>query len=283
MTEELENEVQESAPKKRKQGLTHSRDLVHYINRSQTYPSNNSRSVALYIADYYNPKKGYAFPSQEQMAEDFSVHPPTIRRWLKELASTGYWTITKGGLNNSSRYAPAPQELKRIEAFLEAESRNERLNDRNPRLEPSKPRNDRLAVVAQSRSSLKEETADMVEANTAVQQQEPKEENKEYLPSPLPDTVPANLDALFEAMIPYGIRSYKEPRGFAKLNASQQDLIGIMISHLLQSGLIAEKERDNIVKKMSETWLKHPDTDREIFYNRFMHHLLTSHVPPTKT
>lgn len=284
MNEEYENDVQETTPRKRKPGLTHSRDLVHYINRSQTYPSNNSRSVALYIADYYNPKKGYAFPSQEQMAEDFSVHPPTIRRWLKELASTGYWTITKGGLNNSSRYAPSSEELKKIEKFLDAESRNERLNDRNPRLEPSKPRNDRLAVVAQTRSHGKKAPEDAVEevdeTTPATGETEPtRGEVANYQPAPLPDTVPANLDALFEAMIPYGIRAYKEPRGFSKLNASQQDLIGIMISHLLQSGLVAEKERDSIVRKMSETWLKHPDTDREIFYNRFMHHLVDNHMP----
>lgn len=273
MIEEYDNEVQETVPKKRKPGLTHSRDLVHYINRSQTYPSNNSRSVALYIADYYNPKKGYAFPSQEQMAEDFSVHPPTIRRWLKELASTGYWTITKGGLNNSSRYAPSPKELKRIEEFLEAESRNERINDRNKRTEPSKPRNDCLESVVQSKKPVKSEESKKTS-------DKPKEaEVEEYKPSPLPPDVPANLDALFEAMIPFGIRSYKEPRGFSKLNASQQDLIGIMISHLLQAGLVSDKERDGVVRKMSETWLKHPDTSREVFYNRFMHHLFSSNTP----
>lgn len=272
MIEEYDNESQETAPKKRKPGLTHSRDLVHYINRSQTYPSNNSRSVALYIADYYNPKKGYAFPSQEQMAEDFSVHPPTIRRWLKELASTGYWTITKGGLNNSSRYAPSPKELKRIEEFLDAESRNERINDRNKRTEPSKPRNDCLESVAHAKKPVEQKESERDSTKPEEAQAE------EYKPSPLPPEVPANLDALFEAMIPFGIRSYKEPRGFTKLDASQRDLIGIMISHLLQSGFVSTKERDAVVRKMSETWLKHPDTSREVFYNRFMHHLFSNNA-----
>lgn len=229
--------------------IKHSRDLVHYINRSQTYPSNNSRSLALYIADFYNPKKGYAFPSQGQMAEALGTHRPSIIRWLKEIESTGYWVIEKGGKNNSTHYFPSDSELENISIFLESESSHDRINDDIPKVETESKKKSNLPSVS---------VVTLVDS---------------YVSSPLPTKFPQNIDLLKKAMLPYGFAQYKKPANFKKLSLDKQEFLNLLVSYLVQFNIIDKSKTSEVVSQMVETWLLHDTTDRDSFYNRYMHFL----------
>lgn len=226
--------------------IKHSRDLVHYVNRSHTYPSNNARSLALYIADFYNPKLGYSFPSQEKMAEAFSTHRPTIRRWLKEIESTNYWTVEKGGLGNGSRYFLSDEELENVSEFLEAESDHERTNDDVAKVSPS---------------------------TRQVRNLPAKEEPEVYIQTPLPKKYPKDVTELKLKMRPYGFRPYRKPAPFKDLTFEKQELINLLMSYLIQFDVVNDKDVNSMAKKMVDTWLLHPKTDQEKFYNRYMHFL----------
>lgn len=248
MNEEFEEE--QESPKKVSGKITHSRDLVHYVNRSQTYPSNNSRSLALYIADYYNPQRGYAFPSQDQMAHDFQTHRPTVARWLKEIESTGYWVFEKNGKLNATRYVISPQELKNIEAFLKAEARNERVNNKNPRIEGKDKKNPHF--VPGNAKDLKED---------------------EYVISDLPERFCPNLNAVRQFMDTRETVKFKMPSEASEIGLVQKETIALIVSYLVHDKIVERKEVPSVSKLMIDTWLRHPETENEAFYNRFMHYL----------
>lgn len=242
--------------------LTHSRELVQYVNRFQTYPSNNSRSLALYIADFYNPQMGYSFPSQEKMATSFSTNPKTIRRWLKEIESTGYWIFRKGGKDNSTRYIPSDKELTAVNKFLRAESRHERTGDENKKVMPNQARNDNFIKEEESQVSP-EQVNEKVEQGSATP----------YEPSPLPDIFPADLTALYKEMLYNGNISFPHPESFDKLNHLQTDLIVTMISHLVHAHIIRDTAASKTAKLIADIWVANPETEADDFYNRTMHYL----------
>lgn len=287
-----------SEPQPLPRTLTHSRELVQYVNRFQTYPSNNSRSLALYIADFYNPQMGYSFPSQEKMATSFSTNAKTIRRWLKEVESTGYWIFRKGGKDNSTRYIPSDAEIRAVNRFLAAESRHERTGDAIKKVMSIQARNDNFL---KEESEMQEQVADLPEGSpvapmTASKASNGSEEevssNKplksnlgDYEPSPLPDIFPEDLKGLYQGMLYNGTVHFKHPSGFEKLNHLQTELIITMISHLVHAGFIKDSSAPKIAKLMSDIWISHPETDPDIFYNRTMHYLcknnaeISSHIP----
>lgn len=242
--------------------LTHSRELVQYVNRFQTYPSNNSRSLALYIADFYNPQMGYSFPSQEKMATSFSTNPKTIRRWLKEIESTGYWIFRKGGKDNSTRYIPADKELAAVNKFLRAESRHERTGDENKKVMPNQARNDNF-IKEEEHQSSPEQVEEKVESPAPAV----------YEPSPLPDIFPADLATLYKKMLYNGNISFPHPDSFDKLNHLQTDLIVTMISHLVHSHIIRDTAASKTAKLIADIWVANPETEADAFYNRTMHYL----------
>lgn len=244
--------------------LTHSRELVQYVNRFQTYPSNNSRSLALYIADFYNPQMGYAFPSQEKMASSFSTNAKTIRRWLKEIESTGYWIFRKGEKNNSTRYIPSDKELRAVNNFLRSEARHERTGDENKKVMPNQARNDNFIKDDKtSEEPIEDEvTVELVKAKTG-----------EYEASPLPEIFPADLESLYKEMLYNGTIQFRHPAGFKNLNHRQTELIVTMISHLVHAHIIKDSSASKIAKLMSDIWISHPETDEDMFYNRTMHYL----------
>jgi hypothetical protein len=266
--------------------MTHSRELVQYVNRFQTYPSNNSRSLALYIADFYNPQLGYAFPSQEKMATSFSTNAKTIRRWLKEIETTGYWIFNKGGKSNSTRYAVSENELRAVNRFLRAESRHERTGDDCKKVMAIQARNDNFvkdeAEVSETASVSPEKSAEapqealepsnegeLVEAeNSPV-----KTNTGDYEPSELPEIFPQDLKSLYNEMLYNGNVHFKHPAGFDQLNHRQTELIVTMISHLVHSHIIKDSSAPKIAKLMSDIWLAHPETGQDVFYNRTMHYL----------
>lgn len=266
--------------------LSHSRELVQYVNRFQTYPSNNSRSLALYIADFYNPQMGYSFPSQEKMATSFSTNTKTIRRWLKEIESTGYWIFRKGGKDNSTRYIPSDKELLAVNRFLRAESRHERTGDDNKKVMPNQARNDNFAKeetvlpeVPQKGSEIVQEAPQEL-SNVSDGHGEVPGENKplkthtsEYEPSELPSAFPAGLPELYKEMLYNGTVQFKHPACFGKLNHRQTELIITMVSYLVHSHAIKETSAPKIAKNMADIWVSHPETDLDVFYNRTMHYL----------
>lgn len=69
----------------------HSDQLVLYINRCHTYPTSESRSLALWIADRYFPTLGGAVVSYADVQEAFSASRAAVARWFKDMRSTGYW------------------------------------------------------------------------------------------------------------------------------------------------------------------------------------------------
>lgn len=266
--------------------MTHSRELVQYVNRFQTYPSNNSRSLALYIADFYNPQMGYSFPSQEKMASSFSTNTKTIRRWLKEVESTGYWIFRKGGKDNSTRYIPSDAELRAVNRFLAAESRHERTGDNVTKVMSVQARNDNFtkeesvstettpeAPVKGSEAPQKPQNASDASQVPVVPEKPLKSTTADYEPSPLPEIFPAELKDLYQEMLYNGTVQFKHPAGFNKLTHLQTELIITMISHLVHSGLIKDVAAPKIARLMSEIWISHPDTEPDIFYNRTMHYL----------
>ena len=266
--------------------LTHSRELVQYVNRFQTYPSNNSRSLALYIADFYNPQMGYSFPSQEKMASSFSTNTKTIRRWLKEIESTGYWIFRKGGKDNSTRYLPSDKELLAVNKFLRAESRHERTGDDCKKVMPIQARNDNFVkdendIKEPAQESPQEPSETPQEPLTpANESQVPEASPKplkrttaDYEPSPVPDLFPIDLEKLYSEMLYNGTVQFKHPAGFNKLNHRQTELIVTIVSHLVHSKIIKESSAPKIAKLMSDIWVAHPETDPDMFYNRTMHYL----------
>lgn len=271
--------------------MTHSRELVQYVNRFQTYPSNNSRSLALYIADFYNPQLGYSFPSQEKMASSFSTNTKTIRRWLKEIESTGYWIFRKGGKDNSTRYIPADSELRAVNRFLAAESRHERTGDNTVKVMPVQARNANFAKndsVAQDESleEAKEAPEAPQEADKrlsgvpiAENNSKPLEANtKDYEYSELPAIFPPDLNGLYKEMLHNGNVQFRHPAKFKELTHLQTELIITMVSHLVHAQIIKNASAAKIAKIMADIWALHPETDEDMFYNRTMHYLYKNNI-----
>ena len=82
-----------------------------------------ARGLALTIADAYNEQEGYAWPTQEQLAEEFGVTERAIRKWIAELQKQGVIVVKKApkGRNNVY-YMPAVEDL--IEERNREASRN---------------------------------------------------------------------------------------------------------------------------------------------------------------
>jgi hypothetical protein len=271
--------------------MTHSRELVQYVNRFQTYPSNNSRSLALYIADYYNPQMGYSFPSQEKMASSFSTNTKTIRRWLKEIETTGYWIFRKGGKDNSTRYIPTDKELRAVNRFLAAESRHERTGDSTVRVMPVQARNGNFAKESTSIDEAGLETlSEATEAPESVSKaptgtvravkdsKAVEAPTGDYEALPLPELFPADLPDLYSKMLYNGTFQFKHPAKFKDLTHLQTELVITMVSHLVHSQIIKPASAPKIARIMADIWAAHPETDKDMFYNRTMHYLYKNNI-----
>lgn len=101
--------------------LTHSKDLHWYITKVHTYKNPQVRVLALTIAEYFNPEKGYSYPPQSLLSALLGINRQTVSKLTKELEATGYWTITRGAADVSTRYTLPPVEFSRLRDFLVAE------------------------------------------------------------------------------------------------------------------------------------------------------------------
>lgn len=209
---------------------------------------------------YYSQDEGYAFPSVARFAEKLGTDERTVQRYIKKMREavdeTGQplWTILSakdnGGFGRGNHYIPNF-------VYRAADS------------ELNKAIKKQYGIFPVTDENETEEIAEAAEPQTDA---EGTEQHDDYVFVSLPETFAKDPDEMFEFMIPYGIKSFSTPDAFADLNASQQDFIGIMVSYLVASGHIQLHETSSTANLMANTWAKHPETSRDVFYNRFMAH-----------
>ncbi len=71
----------------------------------------SDKIVAQVIAEHFNPKFGYAFPSQETIAKKAGLSIATVERSIRRLKQTGWLEVRRVGVRISARYfltAPNP-------------------------------------------------------------------------------------------------------------------------------------------------------------------------------
>lgn len=211
---------------------------------------------------YYSQKYGYAFPSEATLAENLGVHKRTVQRYIAEIAEavdeTGQplWTIVSakdnGGFGRGNHYIPNF-------VYRAADSKlNEQIQEYYA--------NGSKDEVHEAEEGFEEPELRSSDENT--------EQHIDYEFASLPSTVARDPQAMFEFMIPHGMRSFQEPDNFKQLNASQQDFISILLSYLAINEHIREDQVNKVAKVATDTWTKHSETPREIFYNRFVSYLL---------
>jgi biotin operon repressor len=66
-----------------------------------------TRLIGVYIASLYHPKKGYAYPSQQTIADHLGIHRRDVRRAVDQLEQAGWFIVKRGqGRGNSSEDRP---------------------------------------------------------------------------------------------------------------------------------------------------------------------------------
>lgn len=94
-------------------------ELQNFVLRYQTYPSAGASHVAARLADQYNSEKGYSYESQRQIAEATGYETSAVKKFLKEIESTGLWSVVRGKRGSATRYAPVAAELRKAKMFIE--------------------------------------------------------------------------------------------------------------------------------------------------------------------
>ena len=85
--------------------------------------SRREKQVLVWLADYYNDEKGYAWPSQETLASDAVYSRSTINRACKELRKKGLISWTKK-MREFGRFPSNQYKLHRVAIDHMAESHN---------------------------------------------------------------------------------------------------------------------------------------------------------------
>ncbi len=92
-------------------GLNHHSELLSFIVECQTYPTAQSKLLALEIANRFNPSQGKAWPTQGQLAERLGVGREVIRKYTADLKSTGYWDVRKDPVTGTLSYHLSPETM----------------------------------------------------------------------------------------------------------------------------------------------------------------------------
>ena len=80
------------------------RDVIMAI-MLDTSLSPGTRLVGWLIADHVNTKRGYAWPSQEQIRNKLGLSVRHVRRAIRDLLECGYFEVDKKGRNHEYRIA----------------------------------------------------------------------------------------------------------------------------------------------------------------------------------
>lgn len=233
----------------------------------QFYPSTPAFMVAYLICrEYYNHRKGYAFPSIDFLCKTLGYSPRMMKYHIKALRDATdkdgnpLWNIVRGYNisdtgNAANRYYPlfldeirqgkppvADDEI--IESFTDnEESEDNTAEDSNETMET-------LAVPAK-----KEEPVGLYTVDT------------------LPSYVPTNLDELQSRT--FGMVSYEFPDdGIKKFKEDQQDAMRLILNYCANTKDLNESKRKEISATMVKTWVTYPEMDADSFYRRFMVYVL---------
>ena len=77
--------------------------LIEYLPK----PWSHITSMHFAVASLYDPEKGYAACTQEELADELMITSRTIRSCKKELAASGLWTMERGRNGVPSTYKPS--------------------------------------------------------------------------------------------------------------------------------------------------------------------------------
>ena len=95
-------------------------ELLQWVKNIEGLPP-PQKIVLVFLADYFNEKEGYAWPSQDRLARETGFNRSTIIRALKELQKKGYISISKTA-RKSGHFANNRYQIHRVAESHVAES-----------------------------------------------------------------------------------------------------------------------------------------------------------------
>lgn len=113
-------------PKKK---LTHSDQLVLFINRAQTYPTIEASRLAIWLADKYYIRSHTVRFTYKEITETFNITKRTAIRWVNTLISSGHW-IKKESEGSTLIYSLSPNAKRDVTNWLN--KTNEERNQNHP-------------------------------------------------------------------------------------------------------------------------------------------------------
>lgn len=106
--------------------LKHHSELVSFVMECQTYPTAQSKLLALEIANYFNPSAGKAWPTQGQLASRLGVGREVIRKYSRDLKATGYWDLQKDPVTGMLSYHLSPETMVVLTIWLKRVRKGQR-------------------------------------------------------------------------------------------------------------------------------------------------------------
>lgn len=106
--------------------LKHHSELLSFVMECQTYPTSQSKLLALEIANFFNPAAGKAWPTQGQLASRLGVGREVIRKYSKDLVSTGYWEVQKDPVTGMLSYHLSPETMVVLSIWLKRVRKGQR-------------------------------------------------------------------------------------------------------------------------------------------------------------
>lgn len=107
--------------------------VAHYSELTGT-----SLAIARAVADYFNPKRGYAYPSRKMLALITGFSERTISRAVNEMAESGEWKVIAGGWGQHNRFIPLfPAREHKLASLPAAEIAEYSFNETVPLKKPT--------------------------------------------------------------------------------------------------------------------------------------------------
>lgn len=94
--------------------------ILAFVAKTHTYASDELRSFAITIAEYHEPKTGYASIPEPRLGQIMGLTVDEVKTRARELGESGLWKITSGK-GKPTRYSLTISELHNLHRYMVCE------------------------------------------------------------------------------------------------------------------------------------------------------------------